>query len=261
MRVNAGIQALSDDSRAAANVRAALGFRPLYRQVKAVLVKRIAEGAWAEGGALPSEPDLAADLGVSHGTVRKALDELAAENLVVRRQGKGTYVARHDEERILFQFFKLIPDTGERRFPDSRILAVELREADADAARMLDLRKLGRMGTRVVAIERMRLLADKVCIFERIVLPRALFPGIEKRDLPNNLYELYRAEFGVTIARATERLKAVAASRREARHLDVAVGTPLLAIDRTAFAIDGAPVEWRLSLCRTDTVHYLSDLR
>jgi GntR family transcriptional regulator len=248
---------LSDDIRLAANERAALGFRPLYRQVKDVLVKRIAEGAWAEGGALPSEPDLAADLGVSHGTVRKALDELAAENLVVRRQGKGTYVARHDEERILFQFFKLIPDAGGRRFPDSRILAIELREADADAARILNLRK----GARVVAIERVRMLADKVCISERVVLPKALFPGIEKRELPNNLYELYRAEFGVTIARATERLKAVAATRPEAKHLDVAVGTPLLAVDRTALAIDGAPVEWRVSLCRTDTAHYFSDLR
>jgi GntR family transcriptional regulator len=248
---------VSDDTRAGLSERAALGFRPLYRQVKDVLVRRIADGVWAAGGALPSEPDLAADLGVSHGTVRKALDELAAENLVVRRQGKGTYVARHDEERILFQFFKLIPDSGERRFPDSRIVGVEAREADADAARILSLRK----GARVVAIERVRLLGQTVCISERIVLPRALFPGIEKRDLPNNLYELYRAEFGVSIARATERLKAVAATRREAKHLDVPVGTPLLAIDRTALAIDGAPVEWRVSLCRTDTVHYLSDLR
>jgi len=252
---------LSDETRAGASERAesraALGFRPLYRQVKDVLVKRIADGVWASGGTLPSEPDIAADLGVSHGTVRKALDELAAENLVVRRQGKGTYVARHDDARILFQFFKLIPDTGERRFPDSRILGVEVREADADAARVLALRK----GARVVAIERVRSLAEMVCIIERIVLPKALFPGIEKRDLPNNLYELYRAGFGVTITRAAERLKAVAASRREAKHLDVPVGTPLLAIDRTALAIDGAPVEWRVSLCRTDAFHYLSDLR
>jgi GntR family transcriptional regulator len=237
--------------------RAALGFRPLYRQVKDVLTRRIADGVWAAGHVLPSEPDIAADLGVSHGTVRKALDELAAENLVVRRQGKGTFVARHDEARILFQFFKLIPDTGERRFPDSRILNVEARDADADAARILGLRK----GARVVAIERVRTIADTVCIFERITLPRALFPAIEKRDLPNNLYELYRSDFGVTIARATERLKAGAAGRREAKHLDVTIGAPLLAIDRTALAIDGAPVEWRVSLCRTDAVHYLSDLR
>jgi GntR family transcriptional regulator len=252
---------LSDDTRVLAGERAesraALGFRPLYRQVKDVLVRRIADGVWAPGGTLPSEPDIAADLGVSHGTVRKALDELAAENLVVRRQGKGTFVARHDEARILFQFFKLIPDTGERRFPDSRILAVEVRDADTDAARILALRK----GAKVVALERVRSLAEQVCIVERIVLPKALFPGIEKRDLPNNLYELYRAEFGVTITRAAERLKAVAATRREAKHLDVPAGTPLLAIDRTALAIDGAPVEWRVSLCRTDAFHYLSDLR
>jgi GntR family transcriptional regulator len=255
---------LSDEARVAqsdrdaerAVSRAALGFRPLYRQVKAVLTQRIADGVWAAGGTLPSEPDIATDLGVSHGTVRKALDELAAENLVVRRQGKGTFVARHDEERILFQYFKLIPDSGERRFPDSRILGVAVREADAEAARVLALRK----GAKVVALDRVRMLADKDCIVERIVLPKALFPGIEKRDLPNNLYELYRAEFGVTITRATERLKAVRASRREAKHLDVAVGAPLLAIDRTALAIDGAPVEWRVSLCRTETFHYLSDL-
>ena len=256
---------MSDDARvearSATSERAALGFRPLYRQVKDVLVKRIAGGVWAAGGVLPSEADIAADLGVSHGTVRKALDELAAENLVVRRQGKGTYVARHDEERILFQFFKLIPDAGGRRFPDSRILGVEVRDADAEAFRILDLRRFGKVGGRVVAIERVRTIADRICISERIVLPKALFPGIEKRDLPNNLYELYRAEFGVSIARATERLKAVAATRREAKHLDVPAGTPLLAIDRTALAIDGAPVEWRVSLCRTDTVHYLSDLR
>jgi len=252
---------VSDEARAATGERAALGFRPLYRQVKDVLVKRIAEGVWAAGGVLPSEPDIAADLGVSHGTVRKALDELAAENLVVRRQGKGTYVARHDDERILFQFFKLIPDTGERRFPDSRILGVAVRDADAEAMRILDLRRFGKAGARVIAIDRVRTIADRVCIFERIMLPKTLFPGIEKRDLPNNLYELYRAEFGVSIARATERLKAVAAARREAKHLDVPVGTPLLAIDRAALAIDGAPAEWRVSLCRTDAMHYLSDLR
>ena len=145
---------MSDETRVVASERAesraALGFRPLYRQVKDVLMRRIADGVWAAGGALPSEPDIATDLGVSHGTVRKALDELAAENLVVRRQGKGTFVARHDEERILFQFFKLIPDSGERKFPDSRILGVEMRDADADAARILALRK-GAQGGRARA--------------------------------------------------------------------------------------------------------------
>jgi GntR family transcriptional regulator len=94
-----------------------------------------------------------------------------------------------------------------------------------------------------------------------MVLPHRLFPGLESRNLPNNLYELYATEFGVTIARAGERLKAVAATLRTAKHLDVPSGTPLLSVDRIAFDIGGAPVEWRVSLCRTDGFHYLCDLR
>jgi GntR family transcriptional regulator len=235
----------------------AFGFHPLYRQVRDVLVKRIVDGAWKPGQVLPNEFDLAADLGVSQGTVRKALDQLETEKFVLRRQGKGTFVASHDEARILFQFFKLVPDSGTGEFPDSRILSVELAVADARAAAALALRS----GARVVRIERVRSLAGRGCIVERIVLPRALFPGLEKRDLPNNLYELYRSDFGVTIVRASERLKAIAATPRDARHLGLKAGAPLLSIDRTAFAADGRPVEWRLSLCRTDRLHYLSDLR
>jgi GntR family transcriptional regulator len=234
----------------------ALGFRPLYRQVRDVLVKRIVDGIWRPGEALPSETDIATDLRVSQGTVRKALNELVEENFVVRRQGKGTFVARHDEERILFQFFKLISDNGISEFPDSRILSVTVEAADARAAEALSLRA----GSRVVRIERLRSLAGRICILERIALPRALFPSIEKRDLPNNLYELYRSVFGVTVVRAQERLKAVAAAKRDAKILGLPAGVPLLSIDRRAFAADGKPVEQRLSLCRTDILHYFSDL-
>ena len=242
---------------AGAPARAPLGFRPLYRQARDLLVKRIVDGEWQPGAALPSEFELAADLGVSQGTVRKALDELEAEKFVVRRQGKGTFVARHDEARILFQFFKLIPDSGKSEFPESQILAVEADSADARAAAALDLRS----GARIVRIERLRSLGGQVCIFERIVLPRSLFPAIEKRALPNNLYELYRSDFGVTMVRASEKLKAVAAGKREAKYLGLAPGAPLLSIDRRALAADGKPAEWRVSLCRTDRSHYWSDLR
>ena len=234
----------------------ALGFRPLYRQVRDVLVKRIVDGVWRPGETLPSEMDIATDLRVSQGTVRKALNELVEENFVVRRQGKGTFVARHDEARILFQFFKLTPDNGISEFPDSRILSVSVEPADAGAAEALSLRA----GSRVVRIERLRSLAGRICILERIVLPRALFPAIEKRDLPNNLYELYRSVFGVTIVRAQERLKAIIATKRDAKVLALPAGVPLLSIDRKAFAADGRPVERRLSLCHTDALHYFSDL-
>lgn len=235
----------------------ALGYRPLYRRIRDRLVQRIVDGDWSTGAALPSESRLAADLGVSLGTVRKALDEMAAERLVVRRQGRGTYVAGHDERRILFQFFKLKPDAGEPSFPASRLLAVGRGAADGAAARALGVAE----GGAVVRIARVRSLAGVPTVVEDITLPAALVPGLEARPIPNNLYELYAADYGVTIARATERLKAVAAEPRHAAPLEVAVGTPLLAIDRLATTLDGRVAEWRVSLCRTDHVHYLSDLR
>jgi GntR family transcriptional regulator len=232
------------------------GFRPLYKQVRDILIKRIAEGIWQAGQALPSEPEIAADLRVSPGTVRKALDEMAAENLVVRRQGRGTYVARHDDARILFQFFKLVPDSGERAFPDSRVLDVSV-GVRREAAGMLGL-----AGAQpVLCLKRVRMLGGRPCVVETIVLPAALFPGLESRAIPNNLYELYATEFGVTIGRAREKLKAVAAGPEEALHLGVPAGTPLLRVDRQAFALDGRLAEWRVSLCRTDDLHYSSDLR
>jgi GntR family transcriptional regulator len=237
---------------------AALGYRPLYRQVKDALMKRLGDGSWAPGQMLPSEPEIAAELGVSPGTVRKALDEMSSESLLIRRQGRGTFVARHDEERILFQFFRLISDNGERRFPESRTISVSVAGADASAADRLGI------GAKesVITIERVRSLDDRPCIHERIVLPQSLFPGLEKiKDLPNNLYALYSANYGVTIARGTERLKAVAADSRQVELLQAKPGEPMLLIDRVALGVDGVAAEWRRSVCRTDQIHYLSDLK
>lgn len=234
-----------------------LGFRPLYRQVKAIFVRRLVDGVWAPGAALPSEGQLAAEIGVSQGTVRKALDELAAENLLVRRQGRGTFVAEHDEQRILFQFFKLAPDDGIARFPDSAVLSVTIAEADPGERQALDLAR----GDGVIRIARVRSLDATPLVLETVSLPRRLFSGIEDGPVPNNLYSLYAARYGVTVASARERLKAVALNADDAALLAAAPGTPALRIDRLALSLDGAPVERRISLCLTDTTHYLSDLR
>lgn len=238
-------------------VGAAIGFRPLYRQVKERLVRRIAEGDWQAGRPIPSEIQIAAELAVSQGTVRKALDEMTAENLLVRRQGVGTFVASHDEDRILFQFFKLTRDDGRREFPDSRVLSVARARADAAAAR------LGiAASAAVIRIHRVRSLGGAAAISERIVVPAARFPGLEAADpVPNNLYGLYAERYGVTVARATESLKAVPCPPADAGLIGLAAGAPVLAIDRVATDLDGRRVEWRVSLCRTDDFHYLSDLK
>lgn len=245
------------DGRGSGEADGGLAFRPLYRQVRDKLIRRLADGEWAPGAPLPSEMQLAAEFGVSQGTVRKALDALAAENLVVRRQGRGTFVARHDEERIMFQFFKLVHDTGKRIFPESRLLSLTRSRSNAAERANLILNP----SATVVRIRRLRSIDGRPAIVETLTLPEALFPDIADLELPNNLYGLYVMRFGIAVARAQEKLKAVSASDEEAAILDVEVGTPLLQINRLALSLDQVPVEWRLSVCRTDHLHYLTDMR
>jgi GntR family transcriptional regulator len=236
----------------------ALGFRPLYQQVRERLVARLIDGTWSPGLLLPSEQQLAAELGVSQGTVRKALDAIAADNLLIRRQGRGTFVAEPEEGRILFQFYKLTADDGRRRFPQSTVLGVAEGKATSVERRRLALDR----GATVWRLRRVRELDDKPILVEKIVLAAARFADLGALpEIPNNVYALYASAYGVTIARAEEKLKSVAATAEDARRLNCAPKTPLLSIDRLAFSIDGAPTEWRVSRCLTDGYHYLSDLK
>lgn len=231
--------------------------QPLYAQVKALMVQRLIAGQWRPGEILPSEFQLAAEFGVSQGTVRKALDELTAENVVVRRQGRGTFVAEHDDHRALFHFFHLVGPDGERRLPESRLISVR----KGLAGRMEAGRLAIGQGAPVIRIRRVRELDGRAAIAETIAVPQKLFPDLaDIREMPNTLYDLYEQRYGITIARAMERLAAVAADERDAKLLEIAPGAPLLEIDRTALALDGAPVEWRVSRCLTATHHYRVEL-
>jgi len=225
-------------------------YRPLYRQVYDFVVRQIAEGTWRPAEALPSEQALADKLRVSQGTVRKALDALAVEKLIERRQGKGTYVTEHTQERSLFRFFRLAEPGGERTVPTSADETVRRRAARVEELRKLHLQK----GAQVVELSRTRLIAGLPVVLERIVLPLDLFPDIDRRrPLPNALYALFQQEYGINIVSAEEELRADAARREDTRRLKLKAGAPLLHIERVAIALDGSRVEWRVSRC--DTTH------
>jgi len=237
---------------------AALGFRPLYSQVREALVNRLIDGSWPPGFLLPSEQQLAAELGVSQGTVRKALDAMAADNLLVRQQGRGTFVAEPEDGRMLFQFFRLGSDDGRRTLPDSCVFAVKQAAAGPEEREMLDLPPQAQ----VWRIDRTRQMDGRTLIVERITLPADRFADLDQVDpIPNNVYGLYSQQYGLTIARAEEQLKAVAASAADARHLDCPAGTPLMQINRIGYGLDGTPLEWRVSRCLTDGFHYSVSLK
>lgn len=235
-----------------------LGYSPLYKRVKTLLTARIADGRWQPGQIIPNEFQIAEELNVSQGTVRKALHEMTMDHLLVRRQGRGTFVASYDDERVLFQFFKLRPDRGARAFPDSTVLSLTSAAADERAAEALAIKP----AERVWKLRRLRTLQESPVIVESIALPQSIFPDIDRLDeIPNNVYGLYSSRYGVTVAQAEERLKAISATAEMAGHLGCTPNTPLIEIDRRAIGLDGRPVEWRLSACLTASHHYYADLK
>jgi GntR family transcriptional regulator len=234
-------------------------FSPLYRQIKDLLLKSLDAGEWKPGELIPSEVELATRFQVSQGTVRKAVDELAAENLLVRRQGKGTFVATHHEPRAQFRFLRVVPDAGEPASPQSRFLECRRLRAPADIARQLDLRT----GDAVVYLRRLLSFGGDPIVLDEIWLPGALFKGLSAERLAEYkgpLYGLFETEFGTRMIRAEEELRAVGADRHAAQLLGVAEDAPLLLVERVSYSYGDRPVEVRRGLYVTEHYHYRNTL-
>jgi GntR family transcriptional regulator len=235
-------------------------FQPLYLQIKALLERSLDAGEWRPGTAIPSETVLAERFRASQGTVRKAIAALAADNLVVRRQGKGTFVATHTEETTsLFRFLRIRRNDGKDEYPGSRLLDVRRRRASAAAARRLDLGP----GDPVIVLRRVLEYSDEPVVLDEITLPGGLFRGLTKSRVDayqGSMYSLFETQFGVRMLKAQEKLRAVRADPASARILRVRPGDPLLAVDRVTLTYGDRPVEWRRGLCATKHHHYLNEL-
>lgn len=234
-------------------------FRPLYEQIKILITQSLVAGEWKPGEAIPSEIELAARFRVSQGTVRKAIDELASEFILVRRQGKGTYVASHSEPSYQYRFLRVMPDSGQKLQPRNVLLELRKGKASAEVARPLQLKA----GTAVHVIRRILEFQDRPLILDEIVLAASRFPGLtvtRLEDFKGSMYSFYEAAYGLRMIRAEERIRAVAAKEDVAGLLRVSAGTPLLCVDRIAFTYGDMPVEWRRGLCVTEGFSYCNEL-
>ncbi len=244
-----------------ASPNASLGpaFSPLYRQIKALMIALLQHAEWRPGEAIPSEMELAARFKVSQGTVRKAIDELAADNLLVRRQGKGTFVSTHAEEHVQFRFLRLMPDTGEPGGMTRRLIDCKRQRAPADVARALQLRA----SDPVIRVRRVLSFRETPVVFDDIWLPSALFKGLTVERLaahPGPLYGLFESEFGVRMIRAEEKIRAVSADAASAGLLALDAGAPLLGVERLSMTYGDKPVELRRGLYSTASHYYRNDL-
>jgi len=234
-------------------------FSPLYQQIKALITRSLQSGEWKPGEMIPSEMELASRYKVSQGTVRKAIDELAAENLVARRQGKGTFVTTHHEDVVKFRFLRLVPDEGEPHYGASSVLECKRLRAPAEIARLLDIRT----GDSVVQIRRVLTFSGESTVLDEIWLLGANFKGLTAEKLTDwkgPMYALFEAEFGTRMIRASEKIRAVAADETASALLSVPVGTPLLSVERVSYTYGDRPVEVRRGLYVTTRHYYQNDL-
>ena len=235
-------------------------FRPLYLQIKSMLEESLARREWGPGEVIPSELELASRYGVSHGTIRKAIAALSADNLLVRRQGRGTFVATHTEEHSsTFRFLRIRRNDQVDEYPASRLLELRCGKATGDVARTLGLKP----GEPVFGLRRVLDFDSRPTVLDDITLPVALFRGLTRARFDayrGSMYGFFETEFGVRMLRADERLRAVAADAGVADILEVPVGEPLLTVDRVTFTFGDKPVEMRRAVCVTRRCHYLTSL-
>jgi len=233
--------------------------KPLYAQVKKRITESLVRGEWAPGQVIPSEIELAHIYDVSQGTVRKAIDELTAESILIRRQGKGTFVATHNEENVQLRFLRLTSSMGIKEKLDNQLVSFSKEKASNQLAKTLNINS----AATVISLKRVLTFNDKPLILDVIKIPAASFRGLTAErvvEKKGSMYRMYETDFGIRMLHADEKIKAVSANYEAASLLGVKEHSPLLSVERVSFTYDDQPIEWRLGLCITDNHYYRAEL-
>ena len=232
---------------------------PLYVEVKKKITQSLIKGEWGPGEAIPSEIELANIYDVSQGTVRKAIDDLSAESILVRRQGKGTYVATHNEENIQLRFLRLTSQFELNEKLDNQLISFSKEKATNKLAKILNINP----SSTIISVTRILTFNEKPLILDVIKIPAQSFRGLTPEMIIENngsMYRMYETDFGVRMLRADEKILAITANSETASHLKVQENHPLLSVERISYTYKNKPLEWRLGLYVTDNHFYRSEL-
>jgi len=230
--------------------------RPLYLQVKDMLVQRIVAGTWKPGAAIPNEIELSRELGISVGTVRKALDEMEGERLISRRQGRGTFVIDQTSDECAIRFSNIRDPDGIRIAGEIESCEIVPATANEAEARALQLRS----GEAVYRLHRVRAHDDQPLMIEDSTIPQSRFAGLEREtDIASSIVVLAH-RYGVLLARAEEKIGVETAKGAVAETLKIDEGTPLLTLNSVVYAIDGRPIEWRIARCHLANNYYMTEI-
>ncbi len=232
-----------------------------YEEVKQKITEYLVSGRYPMGHALPAEKDLSKELDVSIGTLRKAVDELVAEGIVVRRQGRGTYVAEHDLKRLLYYFFHVVKhDVDKKANPRVELVSLNTAVATKEEASKLNIKE----GAPVWRLVNCLYLEERCVMIDQITLDKKRFKNLTRTEFINregSIYQLYQMKYGQTVVRSSERLRASLVSKQHGEWLDIKPNSPVLVIRRVALGIQDDPIEWRISTLNTNQYEYFSELQ
>lgn len=232
---------------------------PLYQRLRDEMLAKITVGQWLPGDAIPTEAELTRQYGVAVGTVRKAVDTLVGEGLLVRAQGRGTFVRRPNFDGSLFRFFRQVNSSGQSQIPQSLILTRTQQIPDAHVRQALNLAE----HVPTIRLERLRLMEGRPLFHEQIWLPLTPFSTLLEIDLGDFgplLYPFYEEHCGMRVASARETLTVTSADEELAGILEVAAQSPVVVVERVALGYDRQPLEYRLSRGAAETFRYQVDI-
>jgi GntR family transcriptional regulator len=231
---------------------------PLYKQIKREIAASLNRGEWKAGEILPSEPQLAKRYSVGISTIRAAVGELVASRILTRKQGKGTFVSMHDEQRSIYQFFHVVRDDGVVEMPVSELISFSEGRADDRTADLLRLPRSAK-SAKVYKLRTIMRVGNVPIIVSDIVLPAVVFKGMTEKILRAEgvgPFTVYQRHFDITIIRTESELKAIAADPVASRTFGVPKLSPMLQVSRVAFTFGDLPVEYRLSRLDTRNYHF-----
>lgn len=233
--------------------------QPLYRSVRDQIVEGLVRREWRPGDAMPSERQLAARYGVGISTIRAAIGELETSNVLIRMQGKGTFVAQHGARENRYRFFNVVRNSGVKEPFHRELLSLKREKADARSAAALQLPAGPRSLEVFKARIRLEALKEPFAVADLTVSAQR-FPGLDANGIPDgegSLYSLYQATYGVNVIKVVEQFVAVMPPATIVRMLKLPQGEPVLEIRRVAYTFNDEPVELRATWVRTKHCHYM----
>lgn len=232
---------------------------PYYIQLIEILKSMVAEKNWIPGDQIPGEEELCQNYQISRTVVRQALQELEREGMIVRRKGKGTFIAEPKIiEGLAEKLTGFYSDMVERGLkPQTKVLSQRVIPADEKVAGFLEIP----LHTPIIEISRLRSINDEPIQLVTTYIPYQLCPKLAEVDLTNcSLYDFLEKECNLFIARGRRFIEAVSASNEEARLLQIERGDPLIMLDSISFMENGAPLEYYHAFHRGDRSRFVVEL-